>query len=98
MSRVFDVIDTCRDILSGTLDLYQSSVSNRLNDIMKVLTILTVMLGYSLSSQVFLDEYLQAGRPADNKGGHLEHRLRRSHSSRIDVHFPPQGLALRILL
>ncbi len=45
MSRVFDVMDTSRDILSGTLDLYQSSVSNRLNDIMKVLTILAVILG-----------------------------------------------------
>lgn len=45
MSRVFDIIDTSRDILSGTLDLYQSSVSNRLNDIMKILTVLAVILG-----------------------------------------------------
>jgi magnesium transporter len=45
MSRVFDSIDISRDILSGTLEIYQSSVSNRLNDIMRILTIFTVILG-----------------------------------------------------
>lgn len=45
MSRVFDSIDISRDILSATLDLYQSTVSNRLNDIMRILTIFAVILG-----------------------------------------------------
>lgn len=34
-----DTVETYRDILSGLLDIYLSSVSNRLNQIMKVLTI-----------------------------------------------------------
>ncbi|MCL4501219.1 MAG: magnesium/cobalt transporter CorA [Deltaproteobacteria bacterium] len=34
-----DTVETYRDILSGLLDIYLSSVSNRLNEIMKVLTI-----------------------------------------------------------
>jgi magnesium transporter len=33
-----DEIDTARDIISGSMDLYLSSVSNRLNEIMKRLT------------------------------------------------------------
>lgn len=54
MSQVFDIIDTSRDILSGTLDLYQSSVSNRLNDIMKILTVFAVILGiFSLITGYF---------------------------------------------
>ncbi len=34
-----DTVETYRDILSGLLDIYLSSVSNRLNEIMKFLTI-----------------------------------------------------------
>lgn len=45
MIRVFDVTDTARDIISGTFDIYQSTIANRLNDIMKVLTIFAVILG-----------------------------------------------------
>ena len=37
--QVIDTIETYRDILGGMLDLYISSVSNRMNEIMKVLTI-----------------------------------------------------------
>jgi magnesium transporter len=45
MIRVFDVIDTAREIISGAMDIYQSTVSIRLNDIMKVLTIFATILG-----------------------------------------------------
>lgn len=38
--QVMDVIETSRDMLSGMLDVYLSSVSNRINEIMKVLTII----------------------------------------------------------
>lgn len=38
--QVIDTIETDRDILSGMLDIYLSSISNRLNEIMKVLTII----------------------------------------------------------
>jgi magnesium transporter len=37
--QVADAVDSFRDILSGLQDLYMSSVSNRMNEVMKVLTI-----------------------------------------------------------
>lgn len=44
MIRIFDMLDTVREILSGTMDIYLSSVSNRLNEIVKVLTIAATIL------------------------------------------------------
>jgi magnesium transporter len=40
---VIDTVETYRDILSGMLDIYLSSVSNRLNEVMKVLTIIATI-------------------------------------------------------
>ncbi|MBN1948898.1 MAG: magnesium/cobalt transporter CorA [Candidatus Cloacimonetes bacterium] len=37
--QVIDTVETFRDMISGMLDIYLSSVSNRMNEIMKVLTI-----------------------------------------------------------
>lgn len=37
--QVMDMVETLRDMLSGMLDIYLSSISNRLNEVMKVLTI-----------------------------------------------------------
>ena len=37
--QVIDSVETDQDILSGMLDLYLSSVSNKMNEVMKVLTI-----------------------------------------------------------
>jgi Mg2+ and Co2+ transporter CorA len=37
--RISDLIDSYRDLLSGTTDLYLSTASNRQNDVMKQLTI-----------------------------------------------------------
>jgi magnesium transporter len=37
--QVIDTIETYRDMISGMLDIYLSSVSNRMNEIMKVLTL-----------------------------------------------------------
>jgi magnesium transporter len=37
--QVIDTIETYRDMVSGMLDIYMSSVSNKMNEIMKVLTI-----------------------------------------------------------
>jgi len=37
--QVIDTVETFRDMISGMLDMYLSSVSNRMNEIMKVLTI-----------------------------------------------------------
>lgn len=41
--QVMDTIETFRDILSGLLDVYLSSASNRMNAVMKVLTIITTI-------------------------------------------------------
>ncbi|MGM0441978.1 MAG: magnesium/cobalt transporter CorA, partial [Elusimicrobiota bacterium] len=41
--QVADAIETFRDMLSGMVDLYMSSVSNKTNDIMKVLTIIATI-------------------------------------------------------
>lgn len=37
--QVIDTIETFRDMVSGMVDIYLSSVSNRMNEVMKVLTI-----------------------------------------------------------
>ena len=41
--RVIELLDTYRDILSSALDLHLSSVSNRLNRVMKQLTVIATM-------------------------------------------------------
>ncbi len=41
--QVIDSVETLRDILSEVFDIYLSSVSNRLNEIMKVLTIISTI-------------------------------------------------------
>jgi magnesium transporter len=41
--QVIDTIETFRDMLSSMLDIYLSSVSNRLNAVMKVLTIIATI-------------------------------------------------------
>jgi magnesium transporter len=52
--RLFDLLDTYRDLISSSLDAYLSTVSNRMNEIMKVLTIVsTIMLPLTLISGIF---------------------------------------------
>ncbi len=41
--QVMDTIETYREVISGLLDIYLSSVSNRLNSVMKVLTIIATI-------------------------------------------------------
>jgi magnesium transporter len=41
--QVLDMVETMRDILSGMVDIYLSSMSNRMNEIMKILTIITTV-------------------------------------------------------
>ncbi len=41
--RIHDISESLRDLISGTLETYLSVVANRTNDIMKILTIVTVM-------------------------------------------------------
>jgi len=41
--RVAEAVDTHREVAGGLLDVYLSSVSNRMNDVMKVLTVIATM-------------------------------------------------------
>jgi magnesium transporter len=41
--QVIDTVETYRDVLSGMLDIYLSSLSNRMNEIMKVLTMIATV-------------------------------------------------------
>jgi len=41
--QVIDTIETFRDMISGMLDIYLSSISNRMNEVMKVLTIIATI-------------------------------------------------------
>lgn len=41
--RITDMIDTHRDLLTGAVEIYLSSISNRLNEVMKVLTVITAI-------------------------------------------------------
>ena len=52
--RISDMVDSYRDLVSGSLDAYMSVVSNRLNDVMKQLTIIaTVFLPLSFLTGFF---------------------------------------------
>ncbi len=54
MIRVSDLIDSYRDLLTGALDVYLSTVSNRLNSVMERLTIVaTVFLPLSVLTGFF---------------------------------------------
>jgi magnesium transporter len=41
--RLHDLIESMRDLVSGALDTYLSVVNNRMNDVMKTLTVITTM-------------------------------------------------------
>ncbi|NIT36412.1 MAG: magnesium/cobalt transporter CorA [candidate division Zixibacteria bacterium] len=41
--QVIDAVETYRDVLAGMLDLYLSTVSNRMNEVMKVLTVIATI-------------------------------------------------------
>ena len=41
--RVIDTVETLRDLLAGLLDLYVSTLTNRLNEVMKVLTVIATI-------------------------------------------------------
>jgi magnesium transporter len=41
--QIIDTIETYREMLSGMLDIYLSSISNRMNQVMKVLTIIATI-------------------------------------------------------
>lgn len=70
--HVIDTVDTIRELLASMLDLYMSSVSNRMNEVMKVLTIfatlfmpLTFIAGvYGMNFEVMPELEWRFGYPA----------------------------------
>jgi magnesium transporter len=54
LARDLDLVETQRDILNGALDIYLSSVANRTNQVMKVLTVVgTVALPVLVVSSIY---------------------------------------------
>ena len=54
IARLLDSVETQRDLLNNTLDIYLSSVANRTNEVMKVLTVLgTVALPALCISSIY---------------------------------------------
>jgi magnesium transporter len=52
--QVIDTVESLRDMVTGMLDIYLSSVSNKMNEIMKVLTIIaTIFIPLSFLAGVF---------------------------------------------
>ncbi len=52
--QVIDTVETLRDMVSGMLDIYLSSMSNKMNEIMKVLTIIaTIFIPLSFVAGVY---------------------------------------------
>ncbi len=54
MMFINDTIDTYRDVINGAFDAYLSAITNRTNDIMKVLTIIaTIMMPLTLITGIY---------------------------------------------
>jgi len=52
--RLNDIVGTSRDIITGAMEAYVSIVSNRLNDIMKTLTVIaTIMMPLTLIASIY---------------------------------------------
>jgi len=52
--QIIDTIESLRDMVSGMLDIYLSSVSNKMNEVMKVLTIIaTIFIPLSFFAGLF---------------------------------------------
>ncbi|MBN2455346.1 MAG: magnesium/cobalt transporter CorA [Sedimentisphaerales bacterium] len=52
--QIIDTVETLRDMVSGMLDIYLSSISNRMNSVMKVLTIIaTIFIPLSFLTGVY---------------------------------------------
>jgi magnesium transporter len=52
--QVMDTVETLREVLSGAMDLYMSGMSNRMNEVMKVLTIIaTIFIPLSFFAGVY---------------------------------------------
>jgi magnesium transporter len=59
-----DIVETLREMVSSLMDLYLSSVSNRMNEIMKVLTIIaTIFIPLSFIAGLYGMNFERAASP-----------------------------------
>lgn len=62
--RMHDITESIRDLVTGALDTYLSVVNNRMNDIMRTLTVITTMfMPISFVASFFGMNYFQSGTP-----------------------------------
>ena len=70
--RISDLIDSYRDLLSSAMDVYLSTVSNRLNQVMKQLTIIaTIFLPLSFVTGFFGQNFAWLVRHIDTFGAFM---------------------------
>jgi len=68
--RINDSVNAFRDILTGLIDLYQSSVSNRLNRVVNQLAVITIIIGVlTVISGFYGMNFLKTWPPFDAEWG-----------------------------
>ncbi len=69
LARLADQIDTYRDVANGTMDIYLSAQSNRMNSIMKQLTVVsTIFMPLTLISGIYGMNVLKGMWPPSDAG------------------------------
>lgn len=64
--RIYDITESLRDLVGGTLDTYLSAINNRMNEVMKTLTVITTLfMPLSFLTGFFGMNFFQAVAPLD---------------------------------
>jgi len=67
--RAFEILDSYRDLMSGLLDVYLTTVSNRLNQVMKQLTIIaTIFMPITFITGVFGQNFAHSPQVEHDNG------------------------------
>ena len=67
--RAFEILDSYRDLMSGLLDVYLTTVSNRLNQVMKQLTIIaTIFMPITFITGVFGQNFAHSPQVEHDSG------------------------------
>ena len=67
--RAFEMLDSYRDLMSGLLDVYLSTVSNRLNQVMKQLTIIaTIFMPITFITGIFGQNFAHSPQVEHDNG------------------------------
>jgi magnesium transporter len=69
--RLYDIVESLRDLLAGALETYLSVVNNRINEVVKTLTLITTLfMPLSFVVGFFGMNFFQASEPLDIWTGH----------------------------